>query len=150
MDLDLIIKQRKDTDVAWCAGFFDGEGHVAYTRSTPSLVSGHVTRGIRCYVPQKSDNVEVLERFQRIVGMGTLQKEHPMPNGKPQNVLTFGIKEVKPLFEMLKPYLATEKWEAFDRALMMLEYHDPKPTPEDYAKLRRRNEKKRLKSLEKA
>lgn len=131
-----------DTEIAWCAGFFDGEGHVSYFRSCPSEASGLVTKGMRCSVSQKADNVEVLIEFQRIVALGKVTRTYDMPNGKPQHRLIFGIKEVEPLFNLLKPYLKSEKTLAFQNALTGYEFHDSTPTAEDWGKLVKRKEKK--------
>jgi hypothetical protein len=132
-----------NTDIAWCAGLFDGEGHVSYTRSLPSPVSNRVTGGMRCSIPQAADNVEVLEEFQRITGIGTLKnRAYDMPGGKPQRRLTIPTHEIKSLFELLRPYLRTQKTQDFQNALMGYEFHNPEPNETDWAKFRANREKK--------
>lgn len=131
-----------DTDIAWCAGFFDGEGHVSYHRGYPSRISGCVSPQLYAAVSQCSDNVEVLEFFQRIVGFGKLKGPYKMPNGRPQHRLLFGKDEIEPLFFTLQPYLREEKTQDFRHALMGYWSHDSTPTPEDYARLNKRDEKK--------
>jgi len=132
----------RDTDIAWCAGFFDGEGHVSYTRSYPHPNSGKVTCGLRCSVPQSADNIEVLKEFQRVVGLGKIMGPYPMGKAKLQYRLIFATKEIEPLFMILIPYLKHEKSSDFRNALLAYEAHDCRPTADDYARLRRRDEKK--------
>jgi hypothetical protein len=134
----------KDTDIAWCAGFFDGEGHVSYHRSYPMGISGRVSAQMYANVPQCSDNIEVLEKFQRIVGLGKLKGPYKTKR-KDKHVLTFGVKEVLDLFLALMPYLGREKSNDFRNALLAYENHDPRPTEDDYARLARKREKKRNK-----
>jgi len=131
------------TDIAWCAGFFDGEGHVSYHRSYPNGISGRVSAQMYANVPQCSDNIEVLEKFQRIVGMGKLKGPYKVRGGRDKHVLTFGVKEVLELYLLLMPYLGSEKSDDFRRALLAYENHSPIPTAEDYARL----EKKQMKKL---
>lgn len=135
-----------DVEIAWCAGFFDGEGHVSYYRSYPHIITGRVTGAMRCNVPQASDNIETLERFQRAVGLGKIKGPYPMPNStRTQHKLQFGVKEVETLFLTLSPYLMSEKSNDFRNALMAYWTHNPHPTAEDYARLRAKNDKKRMK-----
>src|SRR4051794_18112438 len=56
-------------ELAWCAGFFDGEGHARYQNTA--------TRGLRICVGQK-DRV-ALDRFKRALSLGSVNG----PYGKP-------------------------------------------------------------------
>lgn len=137
-----------DTEIAWCAGFFDGEGHVSYHRGYPHMITGRVAAQLYANVPQASDNIEVLIEFQRIVGCGKLLGPYKMGSkGKTQHKIHFGVKEVEKLFLILKPYLKSEKTLDFQRALMGHWTHDPSPSAEDYARLRKMQEKKRRKEI---
>jgi len=135
------MQVSREVELAWCAGFFDGEGHVSYHRGYPSKMSGCVSAQMFANVPQCSDNIEVLEKFQRIVGLGKLLGPYKTAK-KPKHVLTFGIKEVQPLFLMLKPYLGKEKTEDFQRAILAFDMHSSIPTPDDYARLAKRDNKR--------
>ncbi len=53
----------EDTERAWAAGFFDGEGHIS------SLRNG--TR-IQMIVSQRLDGFNILTRFSKAVGVGKL------------------------------------------------------------------------------
>jgi hypothetical protein len=136
-----MIMERKDTDVAWCAGFFDGEGHVSYHRGYPHSVTGRVSAQLYANVPQSSENIEVLEFFQSVIGFGQIKGPYKMPSGKPQHRLQFGVREVEDLLKILAPYLRAEKSGDFRRALAAYWTHDTTPTTEDYV----RSHKKMLK-----
>lgn len=123
-----------DTDIAWCAGFFDGEGHVSYRRNYVSKTSNQVSGTLHASIPQASENIEVLEFFQSVTGFGRIKGPYPMPNGKPQHRLLYGVNEVMNLFILLKPYLKSNKTSDFQRAIMAYNAHDPTPTTEDFAK----------------
>jgi hypothetical protein len=132
----------KETDIAWCAGFFDGEGHVSYKRSYPHPKSGNVSPMLMCSVAQSADNVEVLEHFQSIIGFGTLQEKLYRTKKKPKRLVTFGVKEVETLLQILKPYLKSRKTLDFQRALMCYYTHDSKPTSDDHLRALKRDQKK--------
>lgn len=132
-----------DTDIAWCAGFFDGEGHVSYKRSYPSKTSNRVSPMIMCSVPQAVDNLEVLEFFQTTVGMGKIKGPYNTP-GRDQYRLIFSVKEIEPLFVILKPYLKSEKTGDFQRALLGYLTHQHEATQEDYDRLIKHKTKKGL------
>ena len=56
-------------ELAWAAGFFDGEGSVSYQRQCRKSHS-RAQRVISIDIFQTSGNQEVLERFQTAVGVG--------------------------------------------------------------------------------
>jgi hypothetical protein len=132
-----------ETDIAWCAGFFDGEGHVSYHRGYPSSTSGRVSAQLYANVPQASDNIEVLKFFQSVIGFGKLKGPYKTTR-KDVHKLLYGVNEVEKLFIILKPYLKSEKTLDFQRALLQYWTHDPTPTEADYARLARREAKSRL------
>jgi hypothetical protein len=139
--------KASDTDIAWCAGFFDGEGHVSYTRSYPSDVTNRVTGGLRCNVSQAADNVEVLEFFKSVIPLGRLTKEYPpSDNIKKKNTryISFATDEVETLFLILQPYLKSRKSQDFRNALARYLSHDPKATADDYVRWLKWKKKKGL------
>jgi LAGLIDADG endonuclease len=133
---------RNEIDVAWCAGFFDGEGHVSYRRSYPSKSTDRVTGTLHASIPQNSENIEVLEFFQSVIGFGRIKGPYIMPKGKTQHRLLYGVKKVEELFKILKPYLKSEKTLDFQRALTQYWTHDPTPTPDDFLRLHKKQMKK--------
>ena len=131
-----------DTDIAWCAGFFDGEGHVSYRRGYPSK-SGNVSGVIHASIPQNSENIEVLEFFQSVIGFGRIKGPYSMPGkSKDQHRLLFGINEVEILFGILKPYLRKDKSSNFIEAITKYYTHSPIATAEDYGRRVRWQKKK--------
>lgn len=131
-----------DTDVAWCAGFFDGEGHVSYRRGYPSSVSGLVTGTLMCSVPQNTENIEVLQFFQSVVGLGKIKGPYASKKGKTQHRLIFATLEIEKLIGILRPYLKSEKTRDFQTAIMAYYLHDPNPTRDDWERWARHMKKK--------
>ena len=127
----------RETDVAWCAGFFDGEGHVGYHRSRPSTKSGIVSPMLSATIPQNTENIETLEFFQSTIGFGKLYGPYDTAKGKTRHDLKYRTGEIELLFFTLKPYLRKEKSEDFIRALYQFNTHNPNVTPDDIARLAR-------------
>lgn len=84
------------TELAWAAGFFDGEGSTTYQTSTKSLC---ITVG------QK--HPEVLQRFASAVGIRPVYETHRIPYPW-YTVAASGVKAVDAL-QQLWPYLSSEK-----------------------------------------
>lgn len=131
-----------DVELAWCAGFFDGEGHVSYRRSYPNASTNKVSPQLICNVPQKSDNIEVLQEFQRITGLGKIKGPYKTRLGRTYHIVSIGTKEVEPLCGLLAKYLKSEKLAAFHVAMYQYWRHDHKPTAEDFARKIKRGVKK--------
>lgn len=95
------------SEVAWAAGFFDGEG----------CVTGFVDRGgqtrVQLVVAQ-SGTTEHLERFRETVGVGNVSG--PYFNGKRQGAFHWGIsgKKAKMVMELLRPHLCSPKAAKYD------------------------------------
>jgi hypothetical protein len=108
-----------ETDIAWCAGFFDGEGHISYKEKINPKTK-HVTGTLYCCIPQKSDNREVLDFFQSTIGFGTMYGPYTnKTNGKEceRYEIQFKTDEILKLFTLLKPYLKSKKTQDFQKAL---------------------------------
>lgn len=97
-------------ELAWAAGFFDGEGsicawHSGYTK-TISLEIGQVSR-----IP--------LDRFQEAVGMGNVNGPYKGKSGRKDfyKWITNGPQNVGKVVELLLPFLCEPKkvqiWNAF-------------------------------------
>ena len=98
----------RETDLAWCAGFFDGEGWVGAVQSTK------MSEGIRSLVAQKDR--QALDRFHAILNFGVVAG--PYRNKSP--VFYWRISKeahVRQLFTLLQPYLGPVKLAQFQTAL---------------------------------
>jgi hypothetical protein len=97
-------------EVAWAAGFFDGEGTICLKRrvwkdSLNYSLSAGVPQGGRAQVP------EVLTRFQRAVKMGAIYGPGNWRNARLRSYdwhLT-QPEDVRRLFELLRPFLGERK-----------------------------------------
>lgn len=72
----------KVTDVAWAAGLYEGEGSIHVTGSGPVLMRPNGKRKAKYSAPRvqiKMTDRDVLERFHRVVGVGSLAG--PYDNG---------------------------------------------------------------------
>ncbi len=66
-------------DLAWCAGFFDGEGFVTI-QERKSIVKDKIYRGYYLRIGVNHVAVEPLEELQRLLG-GTIRKQLGIPVG---------------------------------------------------------------------
>lgn len=136
----------REVDLAWCAGFFDGEGHVSYRRGYPSPKTGIVSPKLLASIPQKDDNREVLDKFKSIIGFGKINERtyRKTTNNTITDmfILRYGKKTVGPLFKLLQPNLGTKKTTDFIRAIIGYEHHNSRPTKEDWTRLITHNKKK--------
>lgn len=93
------------TELAWAAGFFDGEGHSNYYQGT-------------LLVKISQNHTDVLDRFQRAVGVGTVAG--PYSNGRNPNpkyqFSAFG-KNAERIMGALRPYLSSVKSAQWDAAV---------------------------------
>lgn len=92
-------------ELAWAAGFYDGEG------STTLTSQGYP----RMNIGQVWSNRRTLERFREAVGLGVLygpydKRTELRPNNKPQGMLSIiGFEEVQATVVMLWPFLDLDK-----------------------------------------
>lgn len=98
-------------DLAWAAGFYDGEGHTRY-RLLPldPLRQGNQQVQIGIVINQVSSNLEVLERFRRAVGgVGAINGPYKKPH-QPQHVYsTQSFQHVQHVICCLWPWLGSAK-----------------------------------------
>lgn len=108
-------------DLAWAAGFFDGEGH---TRASER--EGRKAGSLSMIVPQ--NDKRVLERFQAaLLGMGTITGPHARPEKKNEFyvwVLTSAHK-CQAAIAMLWEFLDTIKREQAAQALAVCAWGPP-------------------------
>lgn len=129
-------------NIAWAAGFFDGEGNVSYARSYPSAKTGRVTAQLCAQIAQKGDNREVLEVFQHAVGFGKIYGPYPYktPAGRREEkyVLVYNTDEVERLLIVLKPYLKSRKTSDFQLAILAYYAHDSHVNEADIRRVEKR------------
>ena len=106
-----------DTELAWAAGFFDGEGHVSIAKPKPRQRGRAV-----CRVNQICR--EELDRFQRAVGVGVVSGPYGPYSGnrRPQWCwIANTVEEIGRVASLLRPYLCSRKLADFDRVFAALE-----------------------------
>jgi len=97
------------TELAWAAGFFDGEGNANFS-------AGKAGRNVVIQVLQAGvATPEVLIRFQEAVGCGKIYGPYDWSNRKSKNILPMwkwcinSKKGVREVYEKLYPYLCEIK-----------------------------------------
>jgi hypothetical protein len=100
------------TELAWAAGFFDGEGHTGYVRSRSAGGSGG-GGGVQMTVPQTETTT--LVRFHAAVrGLGRVSersqhyRDHPNWSSR-WDWRCWRKDDVHAVFDMLDPYLSRPK-----------------------------------------
>jgi len=112
------------SEIAWCGGFFEGEGYVGAGISYRSKAKKYKSRAkyhtyCRSYVNQKYK--DVLIRFKKHIGFGKVAGPYKT-RGKckrcPLYVWRVTSKaNVAKLFKLLKPYLSVRRKQQFRQAL---------------------------------
>lgn len=96
-----VVFVASDTDIAWAAGLFDGEGSTTVLKAKRARWAY-----VRMNVPQKDRRV--LDKFQSIVGVGSVYK------AKTRDIYSLDIykeERVTHTLNMLWPYLSELKKE---------------------------------------
>lgn len=112
-----------ETDVAWVAGFYSGEGctHVQTRRRATTRYYVNVTIG--------NTDLECLERCRAVIG-GEIYGPTEQPNRKPIFMLKIGARaDVERALSRLEPYLSGEKRDQAQRALNFVRDNQPPPSP---------------------
>lgn len=92
------------TDLAWCAGLFDGEGCICISLST---------NGYRLSVRINMNHESALRRVQQIMGAGTLRAQCLRPPRHQTWTWFIGRRsEVERILATLLPYLVVKREEA--------------------------------------
>jgi hypothetical protein len=96
------------TELAWAAGFFDGEGH-----------TGYANRNKRVRASINQIHPEVLNRFRAAVGgLGTVSGPYDRPGGQPMyRYAVSGFEETQAAVAMIWKYLGSVKREQARNAL---------------------------------
>lgn len=107
----------RETDRAWAAGFWDGEGCVSLTYRS----YGYSTNPIPRIVVQVAQvDRRVLDKFQKIMGYGNILGPYKpkTKNSNPYYVWRVeGNTHLQEIFDILGPYLSEAKTEQMQRAL---------------------------------
>lgn len=96
----------KREDLAWAAGFFEGEGCVraAQDKQNKSLWEG------RTYFDVSQSDREMLDRFQRIFGCGKVYGPYSKPNRLPYyRFFVVNFEQVQMLVILLWPWLSQRR-----------------------------------------
>jgi len=113
-----------EAEEAWAAGLFEGEGHI-------SLAAGNVG-GPKIYSQMLLGltDLDVLERFQRIVGVGQIYsvKADPRGHGRWKQLYRWqsgGFDAAQHVYKMFEPYLGVRRTEQFTIALVRPPHNAP-------------------------
>lgn len=95
-----------ETEYAWAAGFFDGEG-------CSTLSSGYISISIA------QNHIEVLERFKKIVGLGAVSGPYLTTNENRNPFWRYNVfgNDAKDVMEQIFPYLGSVKKEQWEKTL---------------------------------
>jgi len=99
-----------NTDIAWAAGFFEGEGcWNLYTQRNGS-------KTVRASLGQKGVNgKELLDKFLQIAGVGKIYKNSPRTNGTIMYYwFTSKIGDAEKVFNVLSPWLSKTRTAKFN------------------------------------
>lgn len=103
---------RSDTDIAWAAGIFEGEGTIGFRQRK----CGRAPADLRvCMVDR-----DVVERFADIVGVGrmALKKKTYDKNHQPQwQLVITGQENITAVLRLFYPYLGERRRAAADQVL---------------------------------
>lgn len=123
-----MVAQLDTHELAWAAGFFDGEGstHV-WQQTTPATHGRKRTYGpyAHLFVSVGQYDRECLERFQRAVGgLGAIYQNHKHRSGRLYSFQTGKFATSQAIIAMLWPWLSQPKRQQAAAALGdMREYH---------------------------
>ncbi|HDZ25207.1 hypothetical protein LCGC14_1276570 [marine sediment metagenome] len=108
-------------ELAWSAGFYDGEGSISCTTN-----NGNPFTRVQLSIGQKNDPngqpAETLQRFLNAVGVGKIYRK--TAKGKEKNQHQYTIckrKNVEIVLQLLWPYLSTQKRKQAQRAFRLLD-----------------------------
>ena len=122
-----------EIELAWAAGFFDGEGTTCITRHKPK--NQHAISAV-IIVSIKQTHIEELERFRSAVG-GEGVINGPYQRGKNKPYWMFrasGIERVQRIIDHLSPYMCSTKRDQAKTAIetMTANYRRPGRETKEY------------------
>jgi|SRR5918911_1444230 hypothetical protein len=117
--------QTNETEWAWAAGFFDGEGYVAARMGGHRrTASGELFRYRRIEIQITQMHPDVLERFRLAVGRGSIGGPYADKRGNRgpmYKYATAGYVAVSEIFDRIGKYLSPVKAEQVRRAFALYE-----------------------------
>jgi hypothetical protein len=108
------MEQARQLELAWAAGFFDGEGCTMVKRKRGNAA-------VNLIVAQKTP--EMLERFQAAVGGGYIY-HNPRAQGAPYNWQATSQPVARQVLDLLWPYLGSIKQAQAERCFAQSTWHD--------------------------
>lgn len=117
MSIPILVPRPDSHDVAWAAGFVDGEGCLTPTRSSSYESSEGVKhrRYLRLDVSQK--NKDLLVKLRDIFGVGSIQYTKPRPGSSECHRWVCNGRAAFHVANLLWPYLGEQKKADFKRCL---------------------------------
>lgn len=102
------------TELAWAAGFFDGEGCVTAFHEKGRANPKHRL----CLFVAQAGTVEHLERFQKIVGVGNIAGPYYRDGKQPYYQWRTSGKKAHLVMGLLAPYLCSVKTARYDALVL--------------------------------
>ena len=94
-----------EAEIAWAAGLFEGEGSIS-----PQIAAGRTDRVVRVALNITSTDLDVLERFHRIVGCGHIRGPRQRKHYKPQWAWTVTkFEHSKAVLAAFEPWLLSRR-----------------------------------------
>lgn len=107
----------KETDLAWIAGFFDGEGYCGLTQISRIVMN----QSYNSFVVIANTNRDILMTIYRTVGLGELIDTHKATlTHKRQYKLNFIPSQQVKFLRMILPYLKLK----LRQAELLIEFHE--------------------------
>lgn len=112
-----------EVELAWAAGFFDGEGYTGYYWACRD--GRHRTPGFVGHTTIAQTHPEVLERFQKAVGVGKVMGPYKgrTERNQPRWEYQTAIKGTLLIAKLLNPYLSSVKRAQFKRVVDAYQQH---------------------------
>lgn len=105
---------KRETDLAWAAGFFDGEGCTSAS-AKPSRFRGDPNAGRRIMISLGQKEPDMVIKFHKIIGVGVLRLNYKTcPTWQ-----AWGYEDTKKVIELLWPYLGEIKRQQAERAFQL-------------------------------
>jgi hypothetical protein len=111
-----IGEHGSETELAWAAGFFDGEGYIGC-----SLRDNGTKRYRRADIQITQKYPEVLYRFAKAVGVGNVGGPYISGTRTMYKYSIGNIDGINHVFNLLKPYLSIRKREQAEDAIARFE-----------------------------
>lgn len=119
------LSNKDPTDLAYLAGFVDGEGTIGIYSNGWKKNRKNPSRGFRCVFQIVNTNEEIINYIKRFLGTSFITKRDPrdkkenLKNNRPRYILTLSsVQNVGEICKAILPYLKIKK----SRAELVLEY----------------------------